>query len=153
MAEPETTYVVLLGAVGSGKSTIVRKVTGKTQKAERSGRSATKASEAFWTQQGEFVISDTPGSNGLGDRFNHNIWIAAAFNFRPVSKIFIVAKATLGRMDSVIEGIREYSDRFVNLPNAPLGVILTHMDKIDQWTHQKMAMSLTSRQQLKKKLT
>jgi len=130
MAEQERPYVVLLGGAGSGKSTIVEKVTGE-KRASGNARSATKESKPLWSLKGEFIISDTPGSNAVGDKFNHNIWIATAFNFRPVSKILIVVKADIGRIDGVIEAIREYSDRFVDLPDVPLGVVLTHMDKIE----------------------
>jgi len=87
----------------------------------------------LWSLNGELVISDTPGSNGLKDKFEHNVWIATAFNFRPISKVFIVVKADVGRIDGVIDAICEYSDRFVDLPDLPLGVIITHMDTI-QWS-------------------
>jgi len=131
MASREDPYVVLLGSVGSGKSSIVERVTGTKARASNLRMSATKESKPLWSLKGEFIISDTPGSNAVGDKFNHNIWIASAFNFREVSKIFIVVKANLGRIDNVIEAIREYSDRFVDLRNAPLGVIVTNMDRID----------------------
>jgi len=132
MGEQNAHYVVLLGAVGSGKSTIVGKVTGQTS-GDNSGVSATRKSQPLWAEHGELIICDTPGSNSIGDKFGQNIWIATAFNFRPVSKIFIIVKADCGRLDSVISGIRDFSDRFVDIPNVPLGVIVTHMDLI-KWT-------------------
>ena len=133
MEDPNPPYIVLLGAVGSGKSTIVGKVTGDTTRAFNAGISATRKSDPLWAKEGQFIICDTPGSNAMGDKFGHNIWIAAAFNYRPVNKICIVVKADTGRLDSVISGIRDFSDRFVDLPNVPLGVIVTHMDMIT-WT-------------------
>ena len=133
MGEHNPPYIVLLGAVGSGKSTIVEKVTGDQTRAFNAGISATRKSDPLWAQEGQFIICDTPGSNAIGDKFGHNIWIAAAFNYRPVNKILIVVKADSGRLDSVISNIRDFSDRFVDLPNVPLGVIVTHMDMIT-WT-------------------
>ena len=127
MTEP---YVVLLGDVGCGKSTIVDKITGESSRAANFGASATRRSDPVWAPGGEFVIADTPGSNSMGDKFGHNIWIATAFNFRPVSKVLITVNAEGGRMDGVISSIREYSDRFADLPDVPLGVLITHMDKV-----------------------
>ena len=106
MAEQNNPYVVLLGAVGSGKSTIVEKVTGEDRIALNAGASVTRRSNPVWSVGGEFIISDTPGSNSINDKFEHNVWIATAFNFKPVSKIFIVVKADVGRIDGVISGIR-----------------------------------------------
>jgi len=133
MSQPDPPYVVLLGSVGSGKSTIVEKVTGKTSLAADAGLSATKRSYPLWARDGQLIICDTPGSNSIGDKFGHNIWIATAFNYRPVSKIFIVVRAESGRLDTIISSIRDFSDRFVDLPDVPLGVIVTHMDEI-KWS-------------------
>lgn len=130
MAGQNTPYIVLLGKVGSGKSTIVEKVTGEKGRAADVSMSDTRQSEPLWSLQGEFIISDTPGSNAMKDKFEHNVWIATAFNFRPVSKIFIVVKADAGRIDGIIDEIYEYSDRFIELPDVPLGILITHMDKI-----------------------
>ena len=130
MAEESAPYVVLLGAVGSGKSTIAGKVTGDTSRALDASVSATRRSDPLWALEGQFILCDTPGSNAIGDKFGQNVWIATAFNYRPVSKIFIVVKADVGRLDGVISAIRDFSDRFVDLPDVPLGVIVTHMDKI-----------------------
>eukprot|EP00091_Calanus_sinicus_P025296 TRINITY_DN9574_c0_g1_i1.p1 TRINITY_DN9574_c0_g1~~TRINITY_DN9574_c0_g1_i1.p1 ORF type:complete len:236 (-),score=40.09 TRINITY_DN9574_c0_g1_i1:142-849(-) len=130
MAEQAVPYVVLLGSVGSGKSTIVGKVTGDSTRAMDAGISATRRSDPLWALDGQFIICDTPGNNSIGDKFGHNIWIATAFNYRPVSKIFIVVKADVGRLDGVISSIRDFSDRFVDLPNVPLGIIVTHMDNV-----------------------
>ena len=58
-------YIVLLGGVGSGKSTIIEKVTGEVGRAANVSLSDTRTSEPLWTLQGEFIISDTPGSNAL----------------------------------------------------------------------------------------
>ena len=130
MAEPDPPYVVLLGKVGCGKSSIVDKIRGESHRAANLGITVTRCSDPVWAPGGQFVISDTPGSNSIEDILGQNVWIATAFSFRPVSKIFITVKADAGRMDSVIEGIREFSDRFIDLPNVPLGVLVTHMDKI-----------------------
>ena len=60
----------------------------------------------------------------------HNIWIAGALNFQPVSRIFIVSKAET-RIDSVIDNVCKYADNFVELPFDVLGVVVTHMDMVE----------------------
>ena len=104
-------YVVLIGDVGTGKSTIVEKLTNERGRASDKDTSVTKSSEVFWTTDGSIVISDTPGSNAMEDKLEHNVWIASALNFMPVSKIFIMAKAET-RLDNVVDNVRKYTDRF-----------------------------------------
>jgi len=124
--------VVLVGDVGTGKSTVVEKLTNERGRASDNDTSVTKSSEVFWTTDGSIVISDTPGSNAMEDKLEHNVWIASALNFRPVSKIFIMAKAET-RLDNVVDNVRKYTDRFVELDPNALGILITHMDKVT-WT-------------------
>ena len=86
-------YVVLLGDVGSGKSTVVEKLTGEKGRSSESSISYTRTSEAFCVPDGSLVISDTPASNAMDYQLEHNVRIAAAFNYKLVSRLFIVAKA------------------------------------------------------------
>lgn len=127
-------YIVLLGDVGTGKSTIVEKLTGKKGRSSDANESFTKTSRAFWVRDGSLIVSDTPGSNALKDKLDHNIWIAGALNYRPVSRIFIVVKAET-RIDNVVDNVRKYADRFLELPMDVVGVLVTHMDMVD-WTEE-----------------
>ena len=121
-----TPYVVLLGDVGTGKSTIVEKVSNVTNLASDGDTSATKSSTAFWSIDGSLLVADTPGSNAIEDKLKHNLGIAGALNYLPVSKMFILVKAET-RLDSVVDNIRKYSDRFVEFDPDILGVLITHM--------------------------
>ena len=85
-----TPYVVLLGDVGTGKSTIVEKVANVTNLASDGDSSVTKSSKVFFSSDGSLQVGDTPGSNAMEDKFKHNLWIAAALNFKPVSKVLCV---------------------------------------------------------------
>ena len=125
-------YVVLLGDVGTGKSTILEKLTGEKGRSSDANESFTRTSEVFWVPDGSMIVADTPGSNSLKDKLEHNVEIAGALNFRPVSRIFIVVKAET-RIDSVVDNARKYADRFVELPMDVIGVLVTHMDLVD-WT-------------------
>ena len=134
-------YVVLVGDVGTGKSTLVEKLTGETGRSSNASESATRSSEAFYVPDGSLIISDTPGSNSRKERLQHNIWIAGAFNFRPVSKLFIVVKADT-RMDSVIDNVRKFADCFLELPMELVGVIVTHMDTVE-WTESSFSSAVS----------
>ena len=56
--------------------------------------------------------------------------IAAALNFRPVSRIFIVVKAET-HIDTVVDNVRKYAERFLELPMDVVGVLVTHMDMVN----------------------
>ena len=123
-------YVVFLGDTGTGKSTIVEKLTGQKERSSNESESFTRSSEAFIVPDGSVIVADTPGSNCRKDKVEHNIWIAGALNFQPVSRIFIVSKAET-RIDSVIDNVCKYADNFVELPFDVLGVVVTHMDMVE----------------------
>ena len=122
-------YIVLLGDVGTGKSTIVEKLTEGEGRSSNTYESFTKASEVFWVPDASLIVADTPGSNALKDKLEHNVHIAAAINFRPVSRIFIVVKAET-RIDTVVDNVRKYADRFLEFPIDVVGVLVTHMDLV-----------------------
>ena len=134
-------YIVLVGDVGSGKSTLVEKLTGAKKRSSNASESATRSSEAFCVPDDSLIISDTPGSNSRKERFEHNVWIAQAFNFRPVSKVFIVVKAQT-RIDSVIDDVRKYADCFLELPMELMGVLVTHMDMVE-WTESSFSSAVS----------
>ena len=131
----DTPYVVLLGDVGTGKSSIVEKVSDVTNLASDEDTSVTKSSKAFWSIDGSLLVADTPGSNAMEDKLDHNMWIAGALNYLPVSKMFILVKAET-RLDSVVDNIRKYSDRFVTLDPSAIGVLITHMDTVS-WSSER----------------
>ena len=117
----------MIGNCGAGKSALVEKLTGITGRSGIESLSVTKTSEYFWAPDKSLRIADTPGSNPITEKFEHNFEIASVLNYRPVSKVFIVVKADV-RKDEVIAKIAEYSDRFVALPLDLVGVIVTNMD-------------------------
>ena len=121
-----------MGDAGTGKSTLVEKLTGAKGRSSKDKDSVTRTSEAFCVPNGSLIVSDTPGSNSRRDKLQHNVWIAGAFNFRPVSKIFIVVKADT-RMDTVVDNIQKYADNFLDFPPELVGVLVTHMDEVE-WT-------------------
>ena len=69
-------YVVLIGDVGIGKSTLVEKLTGFHRLSSPGAESFTKDSMVYSTISGRLLICDTPGSNPMEQRYEHNYWIA-----------------------------------------------------------------------------
>ena len=139
MSDPH--YVILVGDAGTGKSTLVEKLTGVKGRSSNAMECFTKSSEAFYVPNGSLIVSDTPGSNSRKEKLQYNVWIAAAFNFRPVSKVFIVVKAET-RMDSVIDNVRRYADSFLELPTELVGVLVTHMDVVE-WTETCFSLAVS----------
>ena len=120
-----------MGDAGTGKSALVEKLTGVKGRISNATECFTRCSEAFCVPNGgTLIVSDTPGSNSRKEKLQHNVWIAAAFNFRPVSKVFIVVRAET-HMESVIHNVRNYADSFVELPTGLVGVLVTHMDVVE----------------------
>ena len=139
MSDPH--YVILVGDAGTGKSTLVEKLTGVKGRSSNAMECFTISSEAFLVPNGSLIVSDTPGSNSRKEKLQHNVWIAGAFNFRPVSKVFIVVKAET-RIDSVIDNVRRYADSFLELPTELVGVLVTHMDVVE-WTETCFSLAVS----------
>lgn len=130
-------YVVLLGDVGVGKSTVVEKLTGEKGRSSDASRSFTKETEYFWTTDRSMVLSDTPGSNPLVDKLEHNVQIAAALNFSKVSKIFFCVKAD-NKVENVVESVQKYAEKFATeLGVEVIGVLVTHLDEVKRTWEEK----------------
>ena len=89
------------------------------------------------SQERKLIISDTPGGNAQDCKLEHNVWMAAAFNYKLVSRLFIVVKAE-HRKDSIIDSISKYANRFLEPAEMDvLGVLVTHMDTV-KWTEEEL---------------
>ena len=114
-----------MGPTASGKSTIAEKLTGRSLKPSDTSR-------VVRVPDGSLIVCDTPGSKP-GEEEQYNGKIAGAFNFRPVSKIFIVVKA-LARMDKVIEDINIYINTILKFPIEmnldSVTFLVSHMDTV-----------------------
>jgi len=131
--------VVLLGDVGMGKSTLIEKVTGVRGISSDANQSFTRSAGAFVSRCGRLQIIDTPGSNAMKDKLEHNVWIAYALNFAPVSSILLIVKADV-RIDNTVNNVRTYAERFVDLLDL-VCVCVTHMDVVS-WSAQELEHDL-----------
>lgn len=132
--------VVVVGDVGAGKSTIVEKMTGAEGLSSDASASFTTSPGAFLTPCRRLQVVDTPGSNAMRDNLQHNVCIANALTFAPVSLILIVVKAEV-RIDATLDCVRRYAESFVELSHL-LCVIVTHMDTIDGWNAEESSAAL-----------
>ena len=135
-------YIVFIGDVGAGKSTLVEKICDETGRSSNSDESFTRSCEVIESYDRSLEIGDTPGSNPMSDAFQHNLNIAHALNYKPVSCVLIVAKADL-RRDNTISRVREYAESFIpeSLPEELIGVCITHMDTVN-WTKSDLMPNL-----------
>jgi len=140
MARP---YIVLLGDVGVGKSTLVEKLTGKKGMSSSSSESFTRVSVLYESFDGKLDICDTPGTNSLKDRFEHNCNIAHALNYAPVSRILVIVKADT-RIANVVSSVKDYACNFLpqELPFDLLSVCVTHMDMV-KWEKDELLNALS----------
>ena len=124
-------YVILIGNVGAGKSTLVEKVSGATGMSSAASTRVTKTADVFLSVDGSLMICDTPGTNSTTDQLSSNIEIARALNFMPVNLVLITVKAHV-RMESVAKGFREYMEYFLpeDFPLELIGFCITHMDTV-----------------------
>ena len=140
----EMPYVVLIGNVGAGKSTLVEKVTGKTGMSSAASTSVTKISDPNLSVDSSLIICDTPGTNSITDQLSSNVEIARALNFMPVNLLLITVKADV-RIESVAKGLREYMECFLpeDFPIELIGFCITHMDTVI-WVEEELTRCLKS---------
>ena len=126
--EKKLPYVILIGNVGAGKSTLVDKITNSAFRSSTSSESATRNSEVSISFDNKLLICDTPGANPMEESFQHNMWIAQAMNFREFNRLMIVVKADT-RIDTVIDHVEKYAQNLLDLEKV-LTVCVTHMDQV-----------------------
>jgi len=120
--------VVLVGNVGTGKSSLVEKVTLQKGLSFSGATSFTQESRFFLSPDGRLRVIDTPGVNARTEPLQHNMWVAHALGFKPVSMIGLVVKADR-RIDNFIGEAEEFAMNFSEFMDV-LCIIVTHMDTV-----------------------
>ena len=121
----------------------MEKLTGERGRASNNAESVTSTTECFVVPDGRLMIADTPGSNAMANTFQQNVWIAQAISYRPVSKILVTVPAHT-RIDNVVGTVTEYADRFLDMDDSLMGVIVTHMDTVE-WPQERCLRHLQQR--------
>ena len=136
-------YVILIGDIGGGKSTVVEKVTGIPEMTlASSGLCGTKTSDVIVSVDGSLIICDTPGENVIGDALSSSLKIVRALNFMPVNLLLVIVKADI-RIERVVKQISSYPQRFEDFPKELIGYCITHMDTVS-WTEDLLIHCLKS---------
>ena len=136
-------YVILIGDIGGGKSTVVEKVTGIPEMTlAGSGLCGTKTSDVIVSVDGSLIICDTPGENVIGDALSSSLKIVRALNFMPVNLLLVIVKADI-RIERVVKQISSYPQRFEDFPKELIGYCITHMDTVS-WTEDLLIHCLKS---------
>ncbi|XP_066913973.1 uncharacterized protein [Clytia hemisphaerica] len=134
-------YIVLVGNCGAGKSTIAEKLTDAKGRASSTRASFTITAEYLWTPDKSLLIADTPGLNSHENAYEYSLEVASAFIHKPLSKLFAVVEAHI-RMNQVIDNIKTHVDKFIELPDELIGVIVTKMDIAKEWNESELAKIL-----------
>ena len=64
--------------------------------------------------------------------FQQETWFVDAMNYLPVWKILMTVKADPS-VANIVHVVNKYADKFLDMDDNMLGVVVTHMDKVS-WT-------------------
>ncbi|KAM3137905.1 hypothetical protein pb186bvf_009986 [Paramecium bursaria] len=118
---------VLIGPLGSGKTTFYNKICNKQNLTKYGGNSVTQ--KVFMTESSYgsgFKVLDTPGVGTFINKYQHAIWIAAALSEGPLNSILLCVR--FDRFDIMREQLKK---SILPLKNylSHVVVVITHWDK------------------------
>lgn len=137
----EAKTVIMIGECGEGKSFIVERITGESGLSSSSQESFTDVAQPFVTEDGTLRLVDTPGINPLEDQLAHNLQVAHAFSYGPVSLLCVVIKAQ-PRLDTTFHRVKSMAVDW-DFPEI-LTIWITHMDQVE-WGQEECFRILRSR--------
>jgi GTP-binding protein EngB required for normal cell division len=123
-------YAVLLGGVGTGKTSFLNKIANEKLLTASGGKSLTKNVQVRNASYGNgFKVSDTPGTGAMDDKLKHAVALCATLTLHKVSGILICVKA--GRHEEIKQNVE---DQFIRVENYSdkIIVIITHFDTIKE---------------------
>ncbi|EAS06486.1 signal recognition particle receptor beta subunit (macronuclear) [Tetrahymena thermophila SB210] len=120
---------VLVGCVGTGKTTFFNKVTNQKQQTSDGLSSITRNSFSSNSAYGcNFKIIDTPGTQAEENKLNHALGIRSALIEGPINRIFLLVKfERVGAMQKNISELLFTLSEWKNL----ITIVITHWDKED----------------------
>ena len=118
---------VLVGCVGTGKTTVFNLITNRKHETSDGGKSVTRTVFSSPSGFGEkFSIMDTPGTLADEDKLAHAINLRMALIERPLSRIFLFIK--FERHGAMVKNLEEQLF-FLQEWKFLITVIVTHWDK------------------------
>jgi len=118
--------VVLIGKLGSGKSTIFNMVTNSGVVATAGARSVTRSVNSAMSKRRQFFLIDTPGLEETDDAVSHVGAQLAALRTIPVSCIVYVEK--IDRAACLAKKLKE--SIYTIGRNYPYAILVTHTDEL-----------------------
>ncbi|CAD8201331.1 unnamed protein product [Paramecium octaurelia] len=128
--------IVLLGQIGSGKTTLYNKITLSQEKTKAGGNSVTLNVFMKKSSFGSgFKVLDTPGFGSDSQKIDHIAGVLSALSEGPVNRIAIIVK--FARTDVIIEDVKKIIPALMNYRHL-MTVIVTcwdYCDKSDEATY------------------
>lgn len=118
--------IVLIGKIGSGKTTLYNKITKSNEKVKAGGSSVTM--NVFMKNSCEgsgFKVLDTPGLGSDSSKVAHVAGILSALAEGPLNRIFIVTK--FERTPTILDDVKKLITPFLNY-RVMITVVVTWWD-------------------------
>lgn len=118
--------IIMFGAIGHGKTTLLNKACGTSFKTADSGYSCTRIIQYAYSIKGNMTIIDFPGLNSTKDTINHLKIQKNTLKVIPVRMICFVIKFT-SRYDTIIQDLSKMLSIFYNYKDN-ITIIVTHSE-------------------------
>ncbi|KAH3757173.1 hypothetical protein Pelo_10994 [Pelomyxa schiedti] len=137
---PKAPFFVLMGDVGSGKSTLVEKLTGLTGLSSRQSITFTLDSKVFIVDQ-VCCIADTPGLNSMKGRIDHALNVLGAMRFKPLTCLLMVCSLK-DRLDGLAQAVSDLVTPFIEEFGNNIAAIVTKNDIVPTITPEEIRTTL-----------
>ncbi|CAD8172110.1 unnamed protein product [Paramecium pentaurelia] len=118
--------MVLLGQIGSGKTTIYNKITNSKEATPAGGASVTRSVFMKKSCYGQgFSVLDTPGFGSDSNKIDHIAGVLSALSEGPINRIVILAR--FARTNVILEDVKRILPAFINYRHM-ITVIVTCWD-------------------------
>lgn len=121
--------IVLIGKIGSGKTTLYNKITKSSETVKSGGDSVTMSVFMKQSCEGQgFKVLDTPGFGSESKKIDHIAGVLSAISQGPINRIVIVTK--FDRTNSIFEEVKKNLPAFVKY-TVMITVVITCWDQCD----------------------
>ncbi|CAK84528.1 unnamed protein product (macronuclear) [Paramecium tetraurelia] len=122
--------IILLGNIGTGKTTLYNKITSSQEKTYLGGTADTKSVFIKNSRFGSgFLVLDTPGFGNSENKLDHIAGVLSALSEGPINRIFILLR--FQRTDWIKSNVKTILPAFMNYINM-ITVIITFWDYCEE---------------------
>ncbi|CAK72866.1 unnamed protein product (macronuclear) [Paramecium tetraurelia] len=135
--------IVLLGQIGSGKTTLYNKITLSQEKIKAGGNSVTMSVFMKKSCYGQgFSILDTPGFGSESKKLDHIAGVLSALSEGPINRIVFIVRFT--RTNVIMEDVKKILPAFIKYRHM-ITVIVTCWDFCEKSEEEKNKNDIQSR--------